>query len=810
MFLRSLRFSVATALMLVAFGTSTVLANPANGCEDAYFQSGFFGEDNKRVFREDLFQVFTLRMGAPAFEGATGETRKPDPVTFDQKLLVTDPGVGTQRLRVRTLADKDIGWMEREDLLCRTLPLADAKSGLLRRTVIQTETAVQGKSEARLAYHAPDGRCEGGKNACPKLSRFQWYFVYAEENGHILLSEAANLGGRDARLVGWLPESDGISWNSAVALRPVEQLETRKGPDGTGEAHVCAYPTMASVGDKKSCRPILGGKRWFKIETRLPILQDHGKTYEVALTSAATTGTFEEALSISGVAALANVDLFFVIDGTKSMQSAIDAIKGKPGYPGLVDQIRSRIAGKLKQGAVLRYGFRIYRDSVKGGSSGTEDDGMPLGPDCVSNEAEFVRRFADVRAFDPNDDRDYPENVAGGLMQASRDMASCPDHLKLVVLIGDHGYDANAQRQRGHQAYTADTVIQRFVRGRRLNTQPVVLVIQTKSDPASATNPDVYSRSYEEFRSQGLEFLRGVYASIQKVGAAGSVKPEDYFFRLDSQQVDAAMIDRIITPVDQMLQPEIVGRLAQRLKGGESLVDAITAMQAGDKSSVPVLYWNVIADALCKRLGNQCTKQVLEGVFRGYIPHSPDLTHDVLLSREQLQSWREVLGRFKMFWSMLRSGGQSRDRLVNVLTESIGTVLKLDIDDRGKSIGEFAQFVGGLPHGASSKLMAYSPAALRDEATVKQCEIQHLVNYASKKADVLQIALDGDKLAEFNQETLPVAACPTLTDKGKVVPHLPGSPRPRALNAASGNTDYTFSFRRGNERYYWVPVDYLP
>jgi hypothetical protein len=233
-------------------------------------------------------------------------------------------------------------------------------------------------------------------------------------------------------------------------------------------------------------------------------------------------------------------------------------------------------------------------------------------------------------------------------------------------------------------------------------------------------------------------------------------------------------------------------------------------MQRGDRANVPILYWNVIADALCKRLGSQCTKQVLEGVFRAYIAHSSDLTHDVLLSQRQLDDWREVLGKFKTFWSSLRADERSRKQLVNTLMESIGSVLKLDIDDRGGSIGTFAQLVGGLPHGAMSKLMAYTPAELRDENLIKLCEIQHLVVYASKKSDIIQIVLDGDKLAIFNEETLPTSACPTLSAKGKAVPHLPGAPRPRALNAPDANTDYSFSFRKGNDRYYWIPLGYLP
>jgi hypothetical protein len=781
----------------------------SGGCEEQHFQSGYFMEDGKRIFDDAKFHAFALRMKTPIYKGSTGSERNQQVLSFDQKLFVADPGVGSQRIRVRNLSDEDLGWVDREDLLCRLFPIADTKTGLLRRVVIHTETAVQGQVVARTAYHAPDGQCEGGSSSCPKLSRFQWYFVYAEQSGYLLLSEAANLGGKDAHLIGWLSDNDGINWNTAVALRPAEELATKKPPTGASEASICAYPTLDAMKDPKSCRPVLGGKQWFKTDTRLPILRDLGSVYEVAISSAATSGTFEEALSLAGVGALKSVDLFFVLDGTKSMQNIIDTIRGRPGFPGIVDQIRERVKGKIKQGGMLRYGYRIYRNSIKGGGTGVEDDGLPLTDKCDPNEEDFVKSFQTVRAYDAPGETAFHENSFGGLIQAGRDFAACPDHLKVVVVIGDAGYDPDAQRQRSNPVYDVDAVVQRFVRGRRLNTQPIVLFIEAPNDVDNVKNKAAYMKAYDDFRDQGVAILNGVYASLNAAGAT-PVKPEDFFFRMpSSRQADSALIDSVVGRIDQMLQPDVVGKLATRLTSGESLVDAIKALQRGDRANVPILYWNVIADALCKRLGSQCTNQVLEGVFQAYIAHSDDLTPEVLLSQHQLENWRELLGKFKTFWSTLRSGERSRSQVVNALVESIGSVLKLDIDDSGKSIGEFAQLVGGLPYGATSKLMAYTPAELRDESKIETCEIQHLVNYAAKKADIIQIVLDGDKLAIFNPETLPISACPTLSAKGKAVPHLPGAPRPRALNT-SPDTDYNISFRKGNDRYYWIPVGYLP
>ncbi|MGD9925168.1 MAG: hypothetical protein AB7V13_27535, partial [Pseudorhodoplanes sp.] len=312
------RLSLLIGWTLLATFKSAYLApssasDSIGGCDEQFFQSGYYLEDNKRVFDDEKFQAFSTRMDTPAYAASTGTDRKKI-VGFAEKFLVKDPGEGTGRILVRSLSDEDVGWIERDDLLCHLYPLADEKSGLLRRVVVQTETTVQGQAMPRTAYHSPEGRCEGGDQSCPKLSRFQWYFVYMEQGGHVLLSDSANLGGQNATLVGWLPEADGIRWNTAVALRPSEELDHRKAPDGKTEAHICSYPSLDSMRDPKTCRPILGGLRWFKIDTRLPIIRDLGDAYEIAISSAATSGTFEEALSLTRLDALKNVDVFFVID----------------------------------------------------------------------------------------------------------------------------------------------------------------------------------------------------------------------------------------------------------------------------------------------------------------------------------------------------------------------------------------------------------------------------------------------------------------------------------------------------------------
>src|SRR5262249_1568728 len=138
-------------------------------------------------------------------------------------------------------------------------PLTDQASGLYRRAVVKTSPAAQGQVRPKKLFHTPDQlpdpdkRCEGGQSGCREVSRFKWYFIYAEENGHYLVSSDANLGSNTAKLLGWLPKEDAIAWNTALGLRPNEALATRKGqpltPDRPQEPedYVCAYKTREAL-----------------------------------------------------------------------------------------------------------------------------------------------------------------------------------------------------------------------------------------------------------------------------------------------------------------------------------------------------------------------------------------------------------------------------------------------------------------------------------------------------------------------------------------------------------------------------------
>src|SRR5262245_1380961 len=190
------------------------------------------------------------------------------------------------------------------------------------------------------------------------------------------------------------------------------------------------------------------------------------------------------------------------------------------------------------------------------------------------------------------------------------------------------------------------------------------------------------------------------------------------------------MIDKIMGPIDTLLNPEGLTIIAESLAAGQSLEQAIQRVTSQPGSNVmPAIFVDIVAADICQRLGDQCRRKVLEGVFPAYLSASSDIVTDVLLSTVQYKAWLELLQGIKETIETLPSvdSQEVRNQLVTALLEGIATRLKIVLDEReGYGIGRMIALRGGMPHGAQSPLMSYAPDELRNTRTVPACEIEHL------------------------------------------------------------------------------------
>jgi hypothetical protein len=452
------------------------------GCEFRNFLGGYYVANDRRIFDDEKFIAIAHKLVTAVYRDATGEAPAASTLRFSQRLTIADPGEGVERIKIKDLGGQVLGWVNRDAVLCRIYPMSDPDSGLYWRAVVRPGP---GQVQVKKVFQSPDERCEGGTSNCVEVRRFQWYFVYGEENGHYLIAETPNLGNTQTRLLGWLPVGDAYNWNTALAIRPAEDLATRHATpqDPHHEDFVCAYQTREELNSGANCHALLGGRRWFSLDVRIPVLKQDNQAYE----------------------------------------------------------------------AIFPQGERMY------------------------------------------------------------------------------------------------------------------------------------------------------------------------------------------------------------------------------------------------------------------IPVSGDVVPEILLSRDQLEGWVKILDVFKTFSAHSR-GQMARDFLVSAMLTSLGDVLQMDFQSDRVPLGKRMQFAAGLPHGAQSILMQYSPEDLRDPAKVPACEIDRLAEYAAKKHDALDIVLEsnGKLLAAFDEKRRPEGGCTNLSNKGRNIPFIDSAVRALPLNVGQPQKNYTVMRKIGNDFLFWIPVRYLP
>ena len=721
------------------------------GCNESYLLNGYHLVAGVKSFAVEDYSVRAFRPNTPVYLDSSGDARAAKVLQFGERVLIADPGEGTGRMKIADLDLQRLGWVERNAVLCR-LPAEN------QRIIVRTDTSERDQSQPRKLYQTPDPfpadqRCEGGLSRCLVVGRSQWYYSFGEENDHYLIASSADLRSYSARLtMGWLPKSDGYAWNTGLGLRPREELANVKA--GSPEEFVCAYPTMEDLKKDVNCSEILGGMRWFGLSVRMPVLQEADGAYEVLLP---TVGRASRDNRSSEIERLNRIDVFFIIDGSRGMQPAVDAIKSLSG------RIVEHLKAKIGQGGVIRLGFRIYRASGKQADGVISSEFLALPNDnCnLSNIGDFVDAFAKVKAFD-SPGVDFYTNSFGGMIQGGEDASGCPDNTKLFFVIGDTGYDAEKQKRGGFSAWSEAQVAQRM---KRTGTgTPLIFFIQVPSNPTSVHNKENYTQSRFAFEMQARNINSAVYSGTALTGA----------FLIASGVAGDQIANFVFDQIDTFLNPGIVKMLNDSLRARESLVSIIERLRGDSRSNIPINYLTAI----------------LEGINRAYVPVDDNVIVEVLLSRNQLE---ERLHALRASNNPSGSGLDmpSRDRLRD-----------------GLRLLRTTDWIGN----PRSKFLAYSDEELGDASKVPLCEIVYLQQYLARKYEILSIVQDGDGKIRpvFTEARRPEAICPNMSDKGRNLPFIEDLVRPLRLNPPDQQASYSIMHRGEDSLFFWLPINYFP
>lgn len=378
--------------------------------------------------------------------------------------IVKDPEIKRMDLSGQAV---DYGWVQKSHLLLWKRCLVTKKSNINKKAMIlntidqlrQTRGAQPDIVEFQ-SSPAPEGNKTGKKS---KL--FEILFIFKDidanhdgEADYYLLSRSSRMpeGNIDARrntILGWAPKARLTFWDHRIALEPNwEKVAVQERKNKYKKAKFFAdqpaaifYKKGLDVDNRRVVwdnDPL--GERPIGEWRRFPILKEFrngtisaGVMGEIFSAQGSQMNITPEELAFIQrklddlEAKRRNINMVFVIDGTNSMG---------PYFPALSKAVQQSMKelGRQRTNNVFRFGAVIYRDWAEGRDRLTEV--AALGSDVVS----FLQN-AEARDLH---DRDTPEAVFFGLYEALRGTGLTQNETNIIVLIGDAG---NHNRQDGSQ-----------------------------------------------------------------------------------------------------------------------------------------------------------------------------------------------------------------------------------------------------------------------------------------------------------------------------------------------------------------------
>ncbi|MBF0399778.1 MAG: hypothetical protein HQL90_03315 [Magnetococcales bacterium] len=822
----------------------------------------------------------TVRQEAPIFAEASGNQRE-GTLEFNQQMEITEESKDRVKIRSHRFKSKEpaVGWVQKADLLCRNTPIK-SDSGLEMKFFVKTDTVARtegGKEPTVQIFQDPDLKeCIGGRNSCREgASRFHMYFIFDQTDRALLVGDRYRLEDDDI-LLGWVAKKDGFVWNNAFSLRPREDL---RAPDGKGNGTICTYEKLndALSQDQKACQPVEGGSSWFQSPLRIPVLDmvnargenvspnelaaavsgpaaaNGRRFYKVALarpglvarridsdTVAIAPSLAREIMpQVQSLSSKKQVDIFFLLDGTASMEQAIDAVRGTENQPGVIQEIIHSL--KNTQGfreTQFRFGFRVYRDRYADSrlSNSLGDgvgEGYPFPESCTMDAeqqqqslAQFQEAISKVQVTSDDAD-DYEENSFGGLEQTlKRDMTACPDNVKLLFMIGDSGYkDTHAVRGKKYKRSIDANTLAQLLRGGDAaggKTNNIIpFFIRTPSHAEQVKNPTAYNNAYELFASQAHYLLTNSLPTTSKTS--------EHFFQMG----DNSLISRMVQTVEKLASSELINEIILDVRGGAALSAVIERLRR-ERVDIPGVYWHILKQGACGELGDQCEKRVYDTTQIAYIEADDKVTEELWINSGELSSWIRILRGFEGYFDLPES--QLRRALISAMVLGLQQEIRRPpIDVAGETPAEYAQRRGGLPVRRHSPLLSYNVNALSAEQiernkdgrlivldkekkplldqkgqsilAVPVCELRRLALWAIKSKEILEVIERDFFKPVFKATTHQARSCPDATPNGRALLKVEGAVQREPLGP---DKSYHYAHTLGGRRGYWIPQEFLP
>jgi len=710
-----------------------------------------------------------------------------------------------------------LGWVDRHELLCAESPL-QLDNGIERKAYINTAAQQKASSSEVPVYtsYEKDFVCKEDKCYLDSLGRFQVYYIVAEDldNRRFLLSSEYNLT-VGAPLIGWIDACDMIPWNTTLQMRPKENVDVLTAQPGILDGldlsiHNCALNRQDKLIKIDEGIAITGGLSWYKLPYHLPILGIVNGEYQLVAPGRGLADIEGQQNLIEATDNLKSrfehIDVFFLLDGTRSMQPYIN--EAKSFTERLVEDLQ---AHPDYAKAKFRFGFRVYRDSFAGNKGLGEY--LALSNDCESTEANTPKQFKQAlenvvdSSNNPREKDDaYPEAMFTGIQQALDDMEGCPtEHLKLLFVIGDHGDNAvnppHSLLNSLNETFPLFTLF--FIQTAGAGNSAGFSSINECFNASPIENFDEKEpkHAYQRFQRQACDIL-------ESVARHNGIKPQDYYnlYSLNSANVKQ-FSDRIQENIKKFSNVGKVQKSVTLLRAGHFVRSIVEAgMKEGD---VPVVYWKMFEKEACKVLKDVCDQPSYQDVFYMHAPVSDKWQEEIWISDTQLDEWYHILHPLSKI-SAKKSFEEQKSDFISILKSEIQTLLSLNISDSNNPEKTLYQLLEDrnavLPMRKQSPLLQYTFSQIRD---MEGCEFLRLIQWAADISKLLDdVAGHPTNKFELEYKEYDKELCPGISQEGRNIKRLSHK------NAGPFNKDSDkYSYRHDgilSGPIYIIPTNFLP
>ena len=358
---------------------------------------------------------------------------------------------------------EDYGWVHRQHLLLWRYALVTPRGKIKRKAMILNTVEHLKRTDdsdpdlVRFLSSPFDRGVESGHES----GLFSFFFVYKQEGNWILLGKQGEVPDNPTRrresMVGWAPRDRITQWDSRVAVEPnYDPSSLARRASGEPVSFFVEKRLAENYGKGKSVEPedILWTEsrlpeRPIGEWRRFPVLELHenknvmkaGVIGEVVGGGGRAVGVSPEQLAAwqreldHHVARTRNVNVVFVIDGTRSMG---------PYFPAVAEAIQESM-GRLRSAHSdnnFKFAAVVYRDYAE------EDIGKLVEQVRLTDDADKVADFLKgIEAGDTNN-RTLRESVNKGMQYALRasGLARAEHETNIMILIGDVGNHLNDTR----------------------------------------------------------------------------------------------------------------------------------------------------------------------------------------------------------------------------------------------------------------------------------------------------------------------------------------------------------------------------